>query len=415
MRRTISGTGFLFVIPLLAMLSVAGVVSAGTIASGNNYTIPATDSPVIFFEGLSTPCNASYNASELQIHPSIKKYDLVTFDIPKMREKLAKNETITVRIDGAPYEIVVKNGTEDAYGIICDTTGCSGTLKNEKNSEISFVLSEECILGRIKINGTNYFFDTTPKTENGNVIQYVYSYKNVVSEGPSVNIDDVDVTRSFPITMIITEAPSTSQIPTETQHASPLISFDGLSTPSNAPYNASELKIPSSITKYELLTFDIPKMRGKLAHNETITIRINGVPYQAHLYDSTGKAEGLDPDIRSYRGSFDNIRDSEISLTIGRRVISGEFSIDNVKYFFGSTPEIENGKVIQYVYSSRDVIPAGQPTYWGNDYVGHGIPTITTRGSPTTQSPITTHDASLPVIIPLCAAGLVILGFLIRR
>jgi hypothetical protein len=206
---------------LICLVPLAGAAETSTIGEKQ---IPVSTTPsIVSFDGLSIPSNASYNASELKIHPSIKKYDLVTFDIPKLREKLAKNETITVRVDGVPYEMVVQNGAEDASGVICDTTGCSGTLKNEKNSEISFVLSEESILGRIKVNGTNYFFDTTSKTENGNVIQYVYSYKNVVSEGPSINIDDVDVTRRSPVTTKNPEKPAASQIPTETQRASPAI------------------------------------------------------------------------------------------------------------------------------------------------------------------------------------------------
>jgi hypothetical protein len=195
----------------------------------------------------------------------------------------------------------------------------------------------------------------------------------------------------------------------------PMISFDGLSTPSNASYNASELKIPLSIKKYELLTFDIPKMREKLTNNETITVRIKGVPYEMNLHDSTGKAEGLDPAVRSYNGFIENVKNSEIGFTIGKQVISGEISIDHVYYYFSSTPKTENGKVIQYVYSSLDVVSEGQPTYWADDYIGRNASATISGKPPTTQFPPATQKASLSAIIPLGVVGMITLIILFRR
>jgi hypothetical protein len=224
MNKNATGIGFVLVIFLVATAAVPGVVSGANVSSKETPFPVTTFSPVIFFEGLSAPVNGSYTASELEIHSSIKKYDLLTFDIPLVREKLAKNETVVVRIDGVPYEMVSKKSITDTYGIECDATGCSGTLNNQNTSEIRFVLGGPLILGRIKVNGTNYIFDSTPKTEDAKVIQYVYSYKNVVSEGPSIPIDDVDVTRRPPTTRKIieetTEETAGAQIPPATTRAS---------------------------------------------------------------------------------------------------------------------------------------------------------------------------------------------------
>ena len=209
---------------------------------------------------------------------------------------------------------------------------------------------------------------------------------------------------------------SSGENPTSGITTLPMISFDGLSEPSSAQYNATELKIPSSITKYELLTFEITKMREKLAKNETITVRINGVPYKINVHDSTGKAIGLDPSVRSYYGSLENVNDSKILLVIGQRVITGEILINDEKYHLGSTPKNETGKVIQYLYSSKDQISVGQPTFWADDYLAHKNPTpILPSVSVTMQSSVTTQHASLPPIIVLSALGLMVLGILIRR
>jgi hypothetical protein len=189
----------------------------------------------------------------------------------------------------------------------------------------------------------------------------------------------------------------------------PMISFDGLSTPGSVKYNATELKIPSSIKKYELLTFDIPKMREKLANNETITVRINGVPYAMNLRDSTGKAEGLDPTIHSYRGSL-KTKNSEIVLTISDKVLLGWIMLNGINYHIGVSPTKENEKSIEYVYSSTDVVSHECIGCLENDYLAYAdITTVRTNESPTVPPVTTTQQASLPFIIPLSALGLVIL------
>jgi hypothetical protein len=196
----------------------------------------------------------------------------------------------------------------------------------------------------------------------------------------------------------------------------PMISFDGLSEPSSAQYNATELKIPSSITKYELLTFDIPKMREMLAKNETITVRIKGVPYKMNLYDSTGKAIGLDPAIRSYRGSLENVQNSEVHITIDNQGATGRIFITGTNYFFDSRTKTENGKILHYVYSSLDVISVGQPTYWADDYLAYKNSTLTFTEVPSIiQLQTIPKKASLSPLISLVVLGLIVLGILIRR
>jgi len=192
----------------------------------------------------------------------------------------------------------------------------------------------------------------------------------------------------------------------------PIISFDGLSEPSSAQYNATELNIPSSIRKYELLTFDIPKIREKLAKNETITVRINGVPYKINLYDSTGKAEGRDPAYRFYHGSLENVKKSSVSLSIGQRVITGDISINDEKYHLSGTPKNVTGKVIQYLYSSKDEISVGQPTFWADDYLAHKNPTsIIPSVSVTTQLQTIPQKTPLSLLITLLVICLIALIF----
>jgi hypothetical protein len=155
----------------------------------------------------------------------------------------------------------------------------------------------------------------------------------------------------------------------------PMVSFDGLSDVKISEnkllgYKKNDLRIPSSIKKFELLTIDIQNMKEKLANNEPITILMKGVPYKMNLRDSTGKAEGLDPSIRSYRGTLENSENSEVGFTIGKKSVSGRITSKGITFFLSTTPKTEKGKVIHYVYSSLDVVSEGQPAIWNDDYLG---------------------------------------------
>jgi hypothetical protein len=227
MILNIPGSRFFLLILFVAMVSVPGVVNAANTTSGEDRLSNATAFPVIFFEGLSTLSDVSYNASEQKIH-SIKKYDLLIFDIPKLREKLAKNETITVRINGEPFEMALHDSTGNPIGLDPAIKSYSGNLKNVKNSDAGFTIDDSGMIGQISINHTIYSIDIAAISENGNVVQYVYSSKDVVREGPSVNIDDVDVTRRSPVTTKYPEEPPASKIPSETQRASPSILIPGI-------------------------------------------------------------------------------------------------------------------------------------------------------------------------------------------
>ncbi|MFA5268254.1 MAG: carboxypeptidase-like regulatory domain-containing protein [Methanoregula sp.] len=200
-------------------------------------------------------------------------------------------------------------------------------------------------------------------------------------------------------------------VPSSTQlQTIPMISFDGLSEPSSAQYNATELNIPSSIKKYELLTFDIPKMRKMLANNETITVRIRGMPYKMNLHDSMGDAIGLDPAIHSYRGILENVNNSEIALTITDQVVGGRIMLGGVNYFIEVSRKKENENHIDYVYSSLDVVPYDCNGCLENDYLSHvDVPPTITGEPPTTQK------ASLPTIFPFGALCVISLVIWIRR
>ncbi|MFA5268253.1 MAG: kelch repeat-containing protein [Methanoregula sp.] len=154
----------------------------------------------------------------------------------------------------------------------------------------------------------------------------------------------------------------------------PMVSFDGLSDVKISEskilgYKSDDLRIPSSIKKYELLTIDIEKMQEKLANNEPITVRINGIPYQMVLHESMGDAIGLDPAIHSYRGILENVNNSEVALTITDQVVGGRIMLGGVNYFIEVSHKKENENHIDYVYSSLDVVPYDCNGCLDNDYL----------------------------------------------
>ena len=207
------------------------------------------------------------------------------------------------------------------------------------------------------------------------LIQETETYPLVYTENestiPELNVSDslIQKTEIYPLVYaenesIIPELNVSDSLIQDTE-TSPMVSFDGLSDVKISEskmlgIKKIDLRIPSSIKKYELLTIDIEKMQEKLANNEPITVLIKGVPYKMILHESTGKAIGLDPAIHSYRGILENSKSSEVAFTIGEKSVSGRITDKGVTYYFSTTPKTENGKTLHYIYSSLDVVSEGQ-------------------------------------------------------
>ena len=119
--------------------------------------------------------------------------------------------------------------------------------------------------------------------------------------------------------------------------------------------NPSELNIPSSVKKYDVVTFDHTGLNSKIIR--TLQIRIKGKRYQAEL--KRFNFENIDDGINSYRGKLIGVASSEIMLTIGDSAINGRVTVNNETFWIRPVEprkRLEKGKSpLHIIYSSKDM------------------------------------------------------------
>ena len=121
-------------------------------------------------------------------------------------------------------------------------------------------------------------------------------------------------------------------------------------------------KIPSSIKNYDLVVFDLPKIREHLLHGDQLTVYLEGQPYTMDLQETTIDTEAIATGIHSFTGSLTGVEDSQVLLTVGNNVLLGRIVVDYTEYFIESTSTKDSkssGAFLQYVYSSKDIVPEG--------------------------------------------------------
>ena len=121
-------------------------------------------------------------------------------------------------------------------------------------------------------------------------------------------------------------------------------------------------KIPSSIKNYDLVVFDLPKIREHLLHGDQLTVYLEGQPYTMDLQETTIDTEAIATGIHSFTGSLTGVEDSQVLLTVGNNVLLGRIVVDYTEYFIESTSTKDSkssGAFLQYVYSSKDIFPEG--------------------------------------------------------
>jgi len=141
-----------------------------------------------------------------------------------------------------------------------------------------------------------------------------------------------------------------------------IVHIDGMTEKRANMHNLSELNIPSSIKKSDIVIFDLKKLDGLLGMGGKVPMHIKGKPYVMELNEIKVNAPGVNEGTFSYRGSIVGVEDSEIVLTFSDRALVGRITLDNVDYTIESIGEkdaINADKVLHVVYSSEDVVAEG--------------------------------------------------------
>lgn len=118
-----------------------------------------------------------------------------------------------------------------------------------------------------------------------------------------------------------------------------------------------ELTIPQIITKYDMITFDIPDIKNELENFESLDITIGNQKYSMKL--TKADFSKVKDNIESYYGTLNGIENSEIFLTISDTVIVGSISIDSETFYVKPVEprkRVSSEKpVLHIIYSSNSV------------------------------------------------------------
>lgn len=124
---------------------------------------------------------------ELSIPTSIRKYDVVVFDTPGIRDLLLRGKPLTIYIEGQPYTTDLQEQTTDTEARSKGIHSFVGTLCGKDTSEVVLTVSDQTLLGRIRIGDIEYFIESTGVADTQSpdkVLHYVYSSRDVVPQGP---------------------------------------------------------------------------------------------------------------------------------------------------------------------------------------------------------------------------------------
>jgi hypothetical protein len=180
-------TGVVLLLLLVAGMTIVPCVSAENEVSDTDYK-KQTDAnyPIIVFEGSSQIERVVDASRDLNVPKTIKKFDVISIDMEKIRKSLKTGQQISIRIDGKPYKMNLREIQVNAEGVSPDTRSYSGFLNDVKNSEIVLTVSDSILIGRISIDNVDYSIDTCQSSDqkgSAKIIQYVYSSADVAEEG----------------------------------------------------------------------------------------------------------------------------------------------------------------------------------------------------------------------------------------
>lgn len=138
-----------------------------------------------------------------------------------------------------------------------------------------------------------------------------------------------------------------------------IIHINGMTEIRNNIYNQSELKIPFSIKKSDIIILDLNKLDRHLKTDTKVPIHIKGKPYVMELKEIKVNAPGVEDGTHSYSGSIAGLKNSEIVMTFSDKALIGRITLNNVEYTIesiGKNDIINSDKRLHIVYSSEDVV-----------------------------------------------------------
>lgn len=157
---------------------------------------------IVHFENMTEIKIIPEKVESTKVPLSIQKYDLVVFDTVQIKNLLLCDEKLTVYLSGEPYEMDLHEHMSDTESRSKGIHSFVGTLVGVDGSEVVLTVSDRVILCIIRLNGTEYYIDSTSVKDPDypdHYLQYTYSSHDIVSKGdpilidsPHLQVDEID-------------------------------------------------------------------------------------------------------------------------------------------------------------------------------------------------------------------------------
>jgi len=192
---------------LLAAMAMVPMVSAGELSeqTGNHFSIEGltTIKSLNVHDKNELKTETIVSPQELTIPQPVKKFDLVTFDIPAINENVEKKQNPVVVIGESKYSILLTRANFENIDDGIDSY--YGTLNGIKDSEVLLTIADNVITGSVRLtNETFYIKPVEPRmriSADRPVLHIIYSSNDVSLEKP-IKIDDgtlrIPVTTGMP-------------------------------------------------------------------------------------------------------------------------------------------------------------------------------------------------------------------------
>ncbi len=137
------------------------------------------------------------NPKELNIPPSIKKYDVVTFNQAELNSNIKK--TLQIHIKGKRYNVEMKRMNFENIDDGVDSY--KGKLVGVANSEVILTTSDNAISGRVTVDNETFWIrpiEPRKRLENGKPpLHIIYSSKDIESPKTPATIDNGTMKASY--------------------------------------------------------------------------------------------------------------------------------------------------------------------------------------------------------------------------
>ena len=188
-------TGIVLLALLLAGIAMVPMVSATERSdqTGNHFSIEGLTTIKILnvHDKNELKTETILSPQELTIPQPVKKFDLVTFDIPAINEKAETDQNPVVVIGEYKYSMMLTRANFENIDDGIDSY--YGTLNGIKDSEVLLTIADNVITGSVRLNNeTFYIKPVEPRmriSADRPVLHIIYSSNDVSQEEP-IKIDD---------------------------------------------------------------------------------------------------------------------------------------------------------------------------------------------------------------------------------